>query len=86
MMLTKKHKYKNSVRLNVAQIFKNLPIEQKKRNANEVRFHQEVEASLVLSKDGGCSVDLAVMKCRRSRGYEKETNYKVPLATNNLAG
>lgn len=45
--------------------------------------------SLVLSKDGGISVtynDMAVMKCRRSRGYEKETNYKVPPATNNLAG
>lgn len=43
---------------------------------------------LVLSKDAGISVtygDMAVMKCRRRRGYEKETNYKVPLATNNLA-
>lgn len=45
--------------------------------------------SPVLSKDGGTSVrygNMTVMKCRRSRGYEKETNYKVPLATNNLAG
>lgn len=92
-MLTKKHKYKNNVRsawlVSISMSSKSLKScqqKRRKRDANEVRFHREVGASLVLSKDGGISVDMAAMKCRRSGGYEKETNYKVPLATNNLAG